>query len=281
MHISGGRYPLAGRVALWAVPRRIEIELTSQRDDGTWTWRAAGARRPKGEVSGDLVPDAAAVGSVLRAEVDGGLDGLEILALFAPRARPEPSGRQARANRRRFTRAGPLVTTALVSGSRRNSRTDRGAQREGAAPSRERRRTDDKGVTGDETATRGTGATAARGAEMAIPRAVVQTAPAASPAAPTGPGGGPATGATPAPTGPEGARRAVRDAAAMTGDPRESPAPRTASALRLRPARGPRASRPSGSIGRRRLPPFPRSRDPWPARYCGAACPARAGPLSA
>ena len=141
MHISGGRYPLAGRVALWAVPRRIEIELTSQRDDGTWTWRAAGARRPKGEVSGDLVPDAAAVGSVLRAEVDGGLDGLEILALFAPRARPEPSGRLELIG----GGAGPLVTTALVSGSRRNSRTDRGAQREGAGPSRERRRTDDKG----------------------------------------------------------------------------------------------------------------------------------------
>ena len=136
MYISGGRYPLAGRVALWAVPRRIEIELTSQRDDGTWTWRAARARRPKGEVSGDLVPDAAAVGSVLRAEVDGGLDGLEILALFAPRARPEPSGRLELIG----GGAGPLVTTALVSGSRRNSRTDRGAQREGAAPSRERRR---------------------------------------------------------------------------------------------------------------------------------------------
>ena len=141
MHISGGRYLLAGRVALLAVPRRIEIELTSQRDDGTWTWRAAGARRPKGEVSGDLVPDAAAVGSVLRAEVDGGLDGLEILALFAPRARPEPSGRLELIG----GGAGPLVTTALVSGSRRNSRTDRGAQREGAGPSRERRRTDDKG----------------------------------------------------------------------------------------------------------------------------------------
>lgn len=141
MCISGGRYPLAGRVALWAVPRRIEIELTSQRDDGTWTWRAARARRPKGEVSGDLVPDAAAVGSVLKAEVDGGLDGLEILALFAPRARPEPSGRLELIG----GGAGPLVTTALVSGSRRNSRTDRGAQREGAAPSRERRRAGDQG----------------------------------------------------------------------------------------------------------------------------------------
>ena len=118
------------------MPRRIEIELTSQRDDGTWTWRAAGARRPKGEVSGDLVPDAAAVGSVLKAEVDGGLDGLEITALFAPRARPESSGRLELIG----GGAGPLVTTALVPGSRRHSHTDRDSRRDGAAPSRERRR---------------------------------------------------------------------------------------------------------------------------------------------
>ena len=29
---------------------RIEIELTSSSDDGTWTWRAAGARLPRGAV---------------------------------------------------------------------------------------------------------------------------------------------------------------------------------------------------------------------------------------
>ena len=68
--------------------------------------------------------------------MDGGLDGLEILALFAPRARPEASGRLELIG----GGAGPLVTTALVSGSRRNSRAGRDAQREGAAPSRDRRR---------------------------------------------------------------------------------------------------------------------------------------------
>ena len=34
------------------MPRRIEIELTSSRDDGSWTWRAAGAKAPKGTVAG-------------------------------------------------------------------------------------------------------------------------------------------------------------------------------------------------------------------------------------
>ena len=32
--------------------RRIEIELTSTRPDGSWTWRAAGAREPKGVLDG-------------------------------------------------------------------------------------------------------------------------------------------------------------------------------------------------------------------------------------
>lgn len=104
------------------MPRRLEIELTSRRDDGTWTWRAAGARRPKGEVSGDLVPDAAAVGTVLTAELDGGLDGLEVTALAAPRARAEPSGRLELIG----GGAAPPVTTKLVSRSGRRGRDDRG-----------------------------------------------------------------------------------------------------------------------------------------------------------
>lgn len=104
------------------MPRRLEIELTSRRDDGTWTWRAAGARRPRGEVSGDLVPEAAAVGSVLKAEVDGGLDGLEVTALVAPRARTEPAGRLELIG----GGAGPAVTTALVSRADRRGRADRG-----------------------------------------------------------------------------------------------------------------------------------------------------------
>ena len=104
------------------MPRRLEIELTSRRDDGTWTWRAAGARQPKGEVSGDLVPDAAAVGLVLKAEVDGGLDGLEITALTAPRSRAEPEGRLELIG----GGAAPPVTTKLVSRSGRRSRPDRG-----------------------------------------------------------------------------------------------------------------------------------------------------------
>ena len=141
MHISGGHetgpeQAKPRRVALWAVPRRLEIELTSRRDDGTWTWRAAGARQPKGEVAADLVPDAAAVGSVLKAEVDGGLDGLEITALAAPRSRAEPAGRLELIG----GSAGPPVTTALVSRSGRRNRGDRGfSDDDGQSPGGRRR----------------------------------------------------------------------------------------------------------------------------------------------
>ena len=103
---------------MWAVSRRLEIELTSQRPDGTWTWRAAGARQPKGEVSDDLVPDTAAVGTVLKAEAGGGLDGLEIIAVSAPRVRAAPSDRLELIG----GGEGPLVTTTLVRKSRRHDR---------------------------------------------------------------------------------------------------------------------------------------------------------------
>ncbi|MHB1584633.1 MAG: hypothetical protein ACYC0E_12875, partial [Acidimicrobiales bacterium] len=68
------------------MPRRIEIELTSRTPEGGWTWRAAGARQPRGMVGSELVPGGASVGDVLRAEVESGLDGIEVVALStAPR----------------------------------------------------------------------------------------------------------------------------------------------------------------------------------------------------
>ena len=56
---------------------RMEIELTSTRDDGQWTWRAAGARQPRGTVADVLVPAGNSVGDVLRVEVVHSKDGIE------------------------------------------------------------------------------------------------------------------------------------------------------------------------------------------------------------
>ena len=67
--------------------RRIEIELTSKRPDGTWTWRAAGAREPKGVVEADVVPNGAVVNETLRAEIETDLDGSRVLTMTSLKAK--------------------------------------------------------------------------------------------------------------------------------------------------------------------------------------------------
>ena len=91
--------PGTAPVASWAMPRRIEVELTSSRDDGTWTWRAAGARQPKGELDGRLLPAGAKVGDVLRAEADFDIEGITVMAVARrPRGRAaSPSGSRSSA----------------------------------------------------------------------------------------------------------------------------------------------------------------------------------------
>lgn len=73
--------------------RRIEIELTSSRSDGTWTWRAAGAREPKGVVDGSLLVGAPKVGEVLRVEADFDIDGITILSVVSGKERIDKSNR--------------------------------------------------------------------------------------------------------------------------------------------------------------------------------------------
>ena len=72
--------------------RRIEVELTSSRDDGTWTWRAAGARQPKGVLDAALLYEGAQVGDVVRAEADFEIEGILITAVLPPKdkKRSEP-----------------------------------------------------------------------------------------------------------------------------------------------------------------------------------------------
>ena len=68
---------------------RIDIELTSARPDGTWTWRAAGARQPKGVVAGSVLHDGAKVGDIVRAEADFDLDGINVTSVLAPKAKKQ------------------------------------------------------------------------------------------------------------------------------------------------------------------------------------------------
>ena len=61
--------------------QRIDVELTSTSPDGSWTWRAAGARQPKGVIPSGVVPEGSAVGTVLRAEVEHTIDGVSVVSL--------------------------------------------------------------------------------------------------------------------------------------------------------------------------------------------------------
>ncbi|MGH9157329.1 MAG: hypothetical protein ACRD1K_16160 [Acidimicrobiales bacterium] len=104
--------------------RRIDVELTSARADGMWTWRAVGARQPKGVVAADLLYEGACVGDVVRAEAEFEIEGILITAVQPPKknGRSEPDRLEIIGPPR--TEAG--VTTSLTGGERQ--RSERGAR---------------------------------------------------------------------------------------------------------------------------------------------------------
>src|SRR6478735_467874 len=114
--------------------RRIEVELTSSRDDGTWTWRAAGAKQPKGDLDGTLLYDGAKVGDVVRADADFLMDGIVITAVLTPKgARKEPDRLEIIGPPRRDD---DLVTTQLAPKGRGGRDSDRRPRREGGRDAR-------------------------------------------------------------------------------------------------------------------------------------------------
>jgi hypothetical protein len=104
--------------------RRIDIELTSQSSDGSWTWRAAGAKQPKGVLEGALVPDGEAVGAVLRADVEVGLEGIEVLALTTVKPARSPEKVDGRIEVVGTPKRAPDVSVMLAPGSAKRSRRD-------------------------------------------------------------------------------------------------------------------------------------------------------------
>ena len=109
--------------------RRIEIELTSTRPDGSWTWRAAGAKLPKGDLPGSVLFDGAKVGDIVRADADFMLDGIVILTVLAPKgARKEPERIEVVGTRR--IDDDQLVTTTLAPKQKREGRSDRRPRRD-------------------------------------------------------------------------------------------------------------------------------------------------------
>ena len=120
--------------------RRLEIELTSERPDGVWTWRAAGAKQPKGELAGSVLPTGAKVGDVLRADAEFAIDGIEILSVLPPKAPRKEAETLTVLGTRQDE---PLVTTQLV------EKRGRGRDGERRGPRRDRGDRDDRGPRGD------------------------------------------------------------------------------------------------------------------------------------
>ena len=127
---------------------KLEIELTSRLDSDNWTWRAAGARSPKGTVASQLLYDGAKIGDVARADVAMGLDGIEILSVTAPITKKAPDNRIELIG---SSSGEPLVNISL----KKKGRPDR--------PNRGPREGDDRSRRGGERARQGQPAKGRRG----------------------------------------------------------------------------------------------------------------------
>jgi hypothetical protein len=117
---------------------RIEVELTSRTDQDTWTWRAAGAKQPRGTVDAALVPPGSSQGTVLRAEIETTLDGSTVLALLPLKAK---SVRKAETiELLAAPQKGPDVNVVLAGKPKGRRRDDRGdGEREGSRRPADRR----------------------------------------------------------------------------------------------------------------------------------------------
>ena len=97
--------------------RRIEIEITSLNGDVA-TWRAAGAKLPKGVLNVSLVPGGPVVGSVYRADVEQFMEGMEVLSVMAPKTASPLDPRKERIEIIVSEKAVPDVTVTYASKGR-------------------------------------------------------------------------------------------------------------------------------------------------------------------
>ncbi len=114
--------------------RRIEIEITSLKGDVA-TWRAAGAKLPKGVLSASLVPGGAVVGGVYRADVEQYMEGIEVLSVMAPKTASPLDPRNERLQLIPTTKTGPDVVVTYAPkgrGGRRDAERREGDRYEGA-----------------------------------------------------------------------------------------------------------------------------------------------------
>ena len=114
--------------------RRIEIEITSLNGDVA-TWRAAGAKLPKGVLQAALVPGGPVVGSVYRADVEQYMEGIEVLSVMPPKTASPLDPRKERLELIVSEKAVPDVTVTYASKGRgpRRDGDERGEGRRDSA----------------------------------------------------------------------------------------------------------------------------------------------------
>ncbi|MGB8196966.1 MAG: hypothetical protein WCF25_08170 [Acidimicrobiales bacterium] len=115
--------------------RRIEIEITSLNGDVA-TWRAAGAKLPKGVLNSSLVPGGPVVGNVYRADVEQYMEGIEILSVMAPKTASPLDPRNERLELIPTAKTGPDVVVTYAPKGRGGSRREGGDSRRDGGPSR-------------------------------------------------------------------------------------------------------------------------------------------------
>ena len=105
--------------------RRIDIEITSVNGE-TATWRAAGAKLPKGSLNSSVVPGGPQVGQVYRAEVDQFMEGIEVLSVAPPKTASPLDPRNERIAILEKKSDGPDVTVTYAPKGRGGSRREDG-----------------------------------------------------------------------------------------------------------------------------------------------------------
>ena len=114
--------------------RRIEIEITSLNGEVA-TWRAAGAKLPKGVLQASLVPNGPVVGHVYRADIEQYMEGIEVLSVTAPKSASPLDPKNERLELIPDVKKGPDVVVTYAPkgrGSRRDDDRHDSPRRDGA-----------------------------------------------------------------------------------------------------------------------------------------------------
>jgi hypothetical protein len=110
--------------------RRIEIEITSLSGDLA-TWRAAGAKLPKGVLAASLIPGGPVIGNVYRADIEQYMEGIEVLSVTAPKSASPLDPRNERIELIPEVKKGPDVIVTYAPKGRGGRRDDRHEGRDG------------------------------------------------------------------------------------------------------------------------------------------------------